>query len=81
MTDISKGMEEPTRMIGYAGDWIIYKSHKLPQEWQKPDLKKQRTKSLNGLMKMNLEYQNISREDKIDVHPHKKPSPATKTQD
>jgi hypothetical protein len=64
MTDICKGMEEPTRMIGYAGDWTKATNY---QEWQKPDLKKQRTKSLNGLMKMNLEYKNISREDKIDV--------------
>jgi hypothetical protein len=31
MTDICKGIEEPTRMIGYADDWIIYTSHKLPR--------------------------------------------------
>jgi hypothetical protein len=31
MTDICKGMEEPTKMIGYADDWIIYTSHKLPR--------------------------------------------------
>jgi hypothetical protein len=29
MTDICKGMEEPTKIIGYADDWIIYTSHKL----------------------------------------------------
>jgi hypothetical protein len=31
MTDICKGMEEPTKMIGYVDDWIIYTSHKLPR--------------------------------------------------
>jgi hypothetical protein len=31
MTDICKGMEEPTKMMGYADDWIIYISHKLPR--------------------------------------------------
>jgi hypothetical protein len=29
--DICKGIKELTKMIGYAGDWIIYKSHKLPR--------------------------------------------------
>jgi hypothetical protein len=31
MTDICKGMEKPTKIIGYADDWIIYTSHKLPR--------------------------------------------------
>jgi hypothetical protein len=31
MTDICKGMEEPTKMIGYVDDWIIHTSHKLPR--------------------------------------------------
>jgi hypothetical protein len=24
-------MEEPTKMIGYVDDWMIYTSHKLPR--------------------------------------------------
>jgi hypothetical protein len=31
MTDICKEMEKPRKMIGYADDWIIYTSHKLPR--------------------------------------------------
>jgi hypothetical protein len=31
MTDICKGMEEPTKMVRYAEDWIIYTSHILPR--------------------------------------------------
>jgi hypothetical protein len=31
MMDISKEMEEPTKIIGYADDWIIYTNHKLPR--------------------------------------------------
>jgi hypothetical protein len=30
MTDICKGIEEPTKMIAYADDWIIYTIQKLP---------------------------------------------------
>jgi hypothetical protein len=69
MTDICKGMGDPIKIIGYADDWIKYLQARNYQDWQKSDLKKQRTKSLNGLMKMDLEY------------PQKKPSPRTKTQD
>jgi hypothetical protein len=31
ITDICKGMEDPTKMIGFTDDWIIYTSHKLPR--------------------------------------------------
>jgi hypothetical protein len=55
MIDICKEMEEPTKMIGYADDWIIYTSHKLPKVAKTCE--------------------------KIDIHPQKKPSPNTKTQD
>jgi hypothetical protein len=37
MTDICKGMEEPTNMIGYVDDWIIYTSHKLPRQSHQMD--------------------------------------------
>jgi hypothetical protein len=29
MINICKGMEEPTKMIGYADDWILNTIHKL----------------------------------------------------
>jgi hypothetical protein len=32
MTYICKGMEEPTKIIGYADDCIIHTSHKLPRK-------------------------------------------------
>jgi hypothetical protein len=32
-----KGMDEPTKMIGYADDWMTRATNY--QEWQKPDLK------------------------------------------
>jgi hypothetical protein len=31
MTDTCKGMKEPTKIIGYADDWIIYTSHNIPR--------------------------------------------------
>jgi hypothetical protein len=55
MTGFCKGMDKPSKMMGYTDDWMTRSTNY--QEWQKANLKKQQTKSLNGLMKMNLEYQ------------------------
>jgi Ni2+-binding GTPase involved in maturation of urease and hydrogenase len=52
MTDICKGIKEPTKMIGYADDCIIYTSHKLLRVAE-ARLKK----AADKLMKMDLEYQ------------------------
>jgi hypothetical protein len=35
MTTISKGIEEPTRIIGYADDWVIYTSQRTPRMTEK----------------------------------------------
>jgi hypothetical protein len=75
MTDIYKGMEAPTKVIGYVDDWIIYTCHKLPRVAE-ARLKKAADKWTN-----ENGFRISAEKKKIDAHPQKKLSPKTKTQD